>query len=304
MRCNIKFKQFLENFAQAEGLSDIFRTNATRYFNAYACRLSELAVVHERPLIVGINGAQGSGKSTLSDYLSQMMASVLDVDCHVVSIDDFYLTRMERQNLARSIHPLLATRGVPGTHDCDRLRDALAAFIDPKCTTVELPVFDKLADDRTNLVRKIQMSAKPTVILLEGWCVGIPAQGQLALSVPVSNFEFTHDNGGTWRAYVNDQLKGPYAEIFDRIDRLSMLRSPSFESVFAWRLEQESRLVARRQMGDGRAPVTGMSASEVAEFIESFRRLTYHAIEVLPALSADVWELQADRCIVYERLHS
>ena len=92
----------------------------------------------------------------------------LGVDCHVLSIDDFYLSKAKRKRLAASVHPLLAIRGVPGTHDVPRLLDALADFIEPSVQSVTVPIFDKLKDDRTRKVHKIQKSAKPTLFCLKG----------------------------------------------------------------------------------------------------------------------------------------
>ena len=304
MSCDNLEQQFLETFIQQEGLNDIFRRNVTEYFNAYAHRLAHLAEASSRPIIVGLNGAQGSGKSTLSQYLSQIMPMQLGVDCHVLSIDDFYLSKAKRKRLAASVHPLLAIRGVPGTHDVPRLLDALTGFIEPGVQSVAVPVFDKLKDDRTRKVHKIQKSAKPTVILFEGWCVGIPPQRQLALSVPMSSFEFSNDNNGVWRSYVNERLGGDYVDIFKLLDRLSMLKPPCFEAVYDWRVDQEIRLVARRRQDSNDTSVRGMSVKQVGEFVENFRRLTCHAIEVLPHLADEIWDLQADRLVLKERLRS
>ena len=304
MSCDNLDQQFLETFIQQEGLNDIFRRNVTEYFNAYAHRLAQLAEASSRPIIVGLNGAQGSGKSTLSQYLSQMMPMQLGVDCHVLSIDDFYLSKAKRKRLAASVHPLLAIRGVPGTHDVPRLLDALADFIEPSVQSVTVPIFDKLKDDRTRKVHKIQKSAKPTVVLFEGWCVGVPAQRPLSLSVPASSFEFSNDNNGVWRSYVNECLGGDYDDVFKLLDRLSMLKPPCFEAVYDWRVDQEIRLVARRRQNSTDASIRGMSVKEVGEFVENFRRLTCHAIEVLPDLADETWELQADRLVLQERLRS
>ena len=71
------------------------------------------------PLVVGINGAQGSGKSTLTKILSMLLSQGFDKNVVSISIDDLYLTRAERQQLAEDIHPLFLTRGVPGTHDVE-----------------------------------------------------------------------------------------------------------------------------------------------------------------------------------------
>ncbi len=302
MSCDSLDQQFLETFIQQEGLNDIFRRNVTEYFNAYAHRLAQLAEASSRPVIVGLNGAQGSGKSTLSQYLSQMMPMHLGVDCHVLSIDDFYLSKAKRKKLAASVHPLLAIRGVPGTHDVPRLLDALAGFIEPAVQSVTVPIFDKLKDDRTRRVHKIQKSAKPTIVLFEGWCVGIPAQRQLALSVPASSFEFSNDNNGVWRSYVNERLGADYADVFKLLDRLSMLKPPCFEAVYDWRVDQEIRLVARRRRESRSESIRGMSVKEVGEFVENFRRLTCHALEVLPGIANETWELQADRLVLEERV--
>ena len=302
MSCDSLDQQFLETFIQQEGLNDIFRRNVTEYFNAYAHRLAQLAEASSRPIIVGLNGAQGSGKSTLSQYLSQMMPMQLGVDCHVLSIDDFYLSKAKRKKLAASVHPLLAIRGVPGTHDVPRLLDALAGFIEPAVQSVTVPIFDKLKDDRTRRVHKIQKSAKPTIVLFEGRCVGIPAQRQLALSVPASSFEFSNDNNGVWRSYVNERLGADYADVFKLLDRLSMLKPTCFEAVYDWRVDQEIRLVARRRQEFSSESIRGMSVKEVGEFVENFRRLTCHALDVLPGIASETWELQADRLVLEERV--
>ncbi len=304
MCCDSLDQRFLEKFIQQEGLNDIFRRNVIDYFNAYAHRLAQLAEESSRPIIVGLNGAQGSGKSTLSQYLSQIMPMHLGVDCYVLSIDDFYLSRAKRKRLAASVHPLLAIRGVPGTHDVPWLLDALAGFIEPGVQSVTVPIFDKLKDDRTKKVLKIQKSANPTVILFEGWCVGVPAQHQLALSVPASSFEFLNDNNGVWRSYVNERLEADYADVFRLLDRLSMLKPPCFEAVYDWRVDQEIRLVARRRQDSSDLSIRGMSVKQVGEFVENFRRLTCHAIEVLPDLADDTWELQADRLVLEGRCRS
>ncbi|MDB2668195.1 P-loop NTPase fold protein, partial [Luminiphilus sp.] len=104
-------RQLLEDFIETHRLNDIFRRNVEGHFDAYAHRLAKLATASPRPIIVGINGSQGSGKSTLSAYLSQIMPRLLGVDCHIISIDDFYLTRARRVKLASAVHPLLAIRG-------------------------------------------------------------------------------------------------------------------------------------------------------------------------------------------------
>ena len=79
----------------------------------------------KRLLFLGVNGAQGTGKSTLADFLSMAAQSMFQWNVAVLSIDDFYFTLEERGHLAKVVHPLLKTRGVPGTHDTSLLADHL-----------------------------------------------------------------------------------------------------------------------------------------------------------------------------------
>ena len=293
-------RQFMDEFCAARDLNSIFVRNVESYFLDYAARLSQRAHASNRPVVVGLNGAQGSGKSTLSELLAELLPRFFEVDCHVLSIDDFYLSKAQRRKLGAAVHPLLATRGVPGTHDCPRLNDVLAACSEYSSGDIALPIFDKLKDDRTRKVRKIRVGAKPTIILLEGWCVGIPAQVPLDLAVPASSFEFSNDNLGTWRGYVNDQLATVYADIFEKLDYLSMLKPPCFEAVLDWRVDQEVRLIAKQREVANDNAIKGMNVKQVAEFVENFRRLTCHAMTVLPDLANETWELQADRLILAE----
>ena len=87
--------------------------------------VGSLAALHDRPdhiPLIGIAGAQGSGKTTLARAAAERLGAA-----HL-SLDDVYLTRAERQALAREVHPLFAVRGPPGTHDLALLEGALAAL--------------------------------------------------------------------------------------------------------------------------------------------------------------------------------
>lgn len=157
----------------------------------------------DRPLVVGICGAQGSGKSTLVARLAQRLDRVA-----TLSLDDLYLTRAEREALARDVHPLLRTRGVPGTHDID-LGMAVMASLD-RGAAVRLPRFDKAIDDRSPETSWPTAAANTRVMLFEGWCVGALPQESEALAEPANALEREEDRDGTWRRYVNDMLAGPY----------------------------------------------------------------------------------------------
>src|SRR5689334_11864372 len=105
------------------------RASTLASMRPYALGLAQWIASKVRPgrlLTIGINGAQGSGKSTLAALLHDLLEDGAGLRTVVLSIDDFYRTRAERQGLAREVHPLLETRGVPGTHDVALARHVLA----------------------------------------------------------------------------------------------------------------------------------------------------------------------------------
>lgn len=232
------------------------------------------------PLIVGIGGAQGTGKSTLADFLRLYLAENGSFSVAILSLDDFYFTHAERHQLGLAVHPLLATRGVPGTHDLQMLSTCLdqLCILQPG-ETLALPRFDKAGDDRADPASWPVVEGPIDVIVLEGWCVGAAPQSRSSLVEAINTLERVADAGGIWRRYVNEQLAGPYATLFQRLDRLVYLRAPDFGAVRRWRLEQEHKL-AERHGG-------GMSDAEVGRFVEHFERVTRATLEAPPP-QADV----------------
>ena len=69
----------------------------------------------KKPLIIGLAGGQGSGKTTISSILTLILQKYFKLNVFKVSIDDFYKTRKDRKLLFKNKHTLLMTRGVPGT---------------------------------------------------------------------------------------------------------------------------------------------------------------------------------------------
>lgn len=246
------------------------------------------------PLLVGINGAQGTGKSTLARGLAQMLEETFDCSTVNLSLDDFYLTRAQRQSQADAIHPLLMTRGVPGTHDIamaqeiiDRLQHAAPG--DP----VAIPRFDKSRDDRMPADGWPVVTRQPDIIVLEGWCVGTPPQDETALQYPANRMEAEDDRDGRWRSHVNRQLREVYQPLFRRLDRLIMLKAPSFHAVYEWRCLQEDRLAARLNTPVDDSELKLMDREGIRRFLQHYERLTRHALRVLPPRADLVLHLNA-----------
>jgi D-glycerate 3-kinase len=290
------FFRHMRRLGIAEPVADIL---AQDYLQLAAWVVSQKK---NHPLVLGVNGAQGSGKSTLCESLTLILAHGYGLRTVGFSIDDLYLTRAERERLARQIHPLLITRGVPGTHDVElgcRLLDALRNA--GLCATVAVPSFDKAVDDRRPQAEWPSIEGPVDVVIFEGWCVGCKPQMDEDLVAPINVLEAEEDPDGSWRHYVNDQLKGPYADLFSRIDRLVMLCVPSMCSVFEWRSLQERKLAASLQLGGGAAGHRLMDDSALRRFIMHYERLTRHALREMPA-RADI-TLFLDEAHRFSRVH-
>jgi D-glycerate 3-kinase len=245
-------------------------------------------------LFVGINGSQGSGKSTLTEFLTAYLSQVKDCPCIGMSIDDFYLTKSQRLALSEKVHPLLATRGVPGTHDLDLLTETLHALFNDQ-PPYSIPVFVKAIDDRasTDDWQRIRRSAN--VVILEGWCVGCPSQPEKDLIKPVNNLEAREDSTGTWRNYANLALKKYNHRLFAQLDRLIMLQAPGFHVVKRWRLEQEQKLAASLNEADSKTDL--MSAEQIERFIQHYQRITEFGLNEIPKIADDIFQLDDQRNI-------
>lgn len=250
-----------------------------------AARLVIDAIEHwrrEGARLIGLCGAQGCGKSTIAEAVRQDFAE-RGLRVAVLSLDDLYLPPDRRP---ASVHPLFATRGVPGTHDVGLGMCVLEAL--KAGEGAALPRFDK-ATDHPVPPHDWPHIAAPDVILFEGWCVGARPQSESALRTPVNALERDEDPDGVWRAYVNQQLAGPYADLFARMDRLILLAAPGFEVVQGWRTQQEDALRQRLQ-AEGRDTSGLMDATALRRFIAHYERLTRHILKDMPRYAnMNIW---------------
>ncbi|WP_449283941.1 kinase [Luteimonas yanweni] len=235
--------------------------------------------------VYGISGLQGSGKST---FAAQVAAEARGrgLRCAVLSIDDVYLGHADRQRMAREVHPLLATRGPPGTHEVGlaiELLDALRAGRD-----VALPRFDKRSDNR--LARDRWPTARAVdLVVFEGWFLGTPAEADAALAAPLNALEREEDADGRWRRWCNDALARDYPALWRRIDRLLLLQAPSFEVVPEWRWQAEKALHAAHPAGGG------MDRAGIERFVQHYERTSRQALRTLPGIAGRVIALDARR---------
>jgi len=221
-------------------------------------------IIVQRMRVVAISGSQGSGKTTLAQIIEKQLAQN-GVQALVVSLDDFYLTRAQRLRLSESVHPLLRTRGVPGTHDTGWLAQVLAqmqtieADNKPSTTPLTVPRFDKSIDDRVRTHSQLA-----DVLIVEGWCLGLRAQPSSDLRAPCNALEAEEDPQGHWRQWVNDALRQAYEPLWPSIDFWLHLRVPGFEQVLDWRPQQEQAIPAQQRM----------SGTELKRFVAHYERCT------------------------------
>ena len=263
------------------GLDDKFHNTVKTVYEPLA---NEIAKASEKSscFFLGVQGCQGSGKSTLADFLQLLLQHEHGKNVAVLSLDDFYLTRQERIQLAETVHPLLVTRGVPGTHDTSLAMDIFAKLKNLQLNqNLALPGFNKATDDRAAEDEWKLIEGPVDIVIFEGWCIGAGPQQESELIKPINTLEEQEDKDGSWRQFVNAQLGGDYQQLFSTLDKLVVLNAPSFDCVYAWRSLQETKLAEKvkisRQTG-----TKLLSSSELRRFISHYERLTTHCIKTLP----------------------
>lgn len=274
----------LQQFIEQEGLPADFLDCIHRYYTPIANNIIEHTKSGPDPLVIGIQGCQGSGKSTLAKILKTLLESNAGLTTAVLSIDDFYLTQAERKKLSEDVHPLLKTRGVPGTHNVALALKTISSLkYLSRGKSYKIPQFNKATDDRAPHRDWPSISGPVKVIILEGWCVGVQAQSKEALNTCVNNLESEADSDKTWRNYVNESLENNYAELFNHLDLLVVLAAPSFQCVYQWRLLQEQKLIEKNRLAETNADLTQtMSPEQIAQFVLHYQRISEHAAATLP----------------------
>lgn len=238
-----------------------------------------------KPAVYGIVGLQGSGKSTLA---AQMVALGKSRGLNILafSIDDFYHGKRERLAMARKIHPLLATRGPPGTHDVSLACEVLDKLKQGK--PVRIPRFDKICDTRLPPSRWKKVDRRVDLVIFEGWFLFATPESESTLIKPVNRLECDLDPDAVWRRYCNDALRD-YVRLWQRIDRSLFLQGPGFEQVEHWRWQQEKSLQAANPNRKA------MSKKQIENFILLFERTSRNVFPTLPKRVDRVVHLDKNR---------
>ena len=255
----------------------------------------------KRPYFVGLAGGQGTGKTTISSLIKIILIKYFKLKVFRISIDDFYKTRKERVKLSKRIHPMLLTRGVPGTHDINMMLNFFKKSKIKKFKRLKLPTFNKAIDDRFNKKNWYDLKNKPDVIIFEGWCVGAKSEGRNSLKKSINSMERIKDHKGIWRKYVNQQLKSKYKNLYSQLNCLIFLKAKNFSLLQKWRLKQERKLGLKSK---NKIKSRVMNKEDVLNFMQTYQRITQNMFRNTPNYASIIFNLSSNHQIksaVYRR---
>ena len=248
----------------------------------------------KKPLILGLSGGQGIGKTTISSIITLILKKYFKLNIFKISIDDFYKTRKERFLLSKKIHSLLMTRGVPGTHDINIMLNFFKRVKKNNFKSLKLPKFDKAIDDRCKKSSWYTIKKRPDIIIFEGWCVGAMAQKNSMLKKSINSLEKTNDQNLIWRKFVNNQLKTKYKKLFGHLDNLLYLKAKNFNLLQQWRIKQEKKLWLKLKK---RKNLKIMNRREVINFMQTYQRITQNMIKDVPKYASIIFKLNSNHQI-------
>ncbi len=219
-----------------------------------------------------LSGSQGSSKSTLAKLLKLVIEKYYKKKVMLLSIDDYYLSKNQRLKLSKKIHPLLLTRGVPGTHDIQMLKYHINQFKNQNFP-INTPTFNKLKDD---ISKKRKVIKNAEILLLEGWCCGSAPIANNYLFKNINILENIFDKNKNWRKYYNSLLRNEYNSVFSLFDKQIYIQAPSFKYVLNWRYVQEKSNAYKSNNTEF------MNKTDLHKFIQHYEKLTKWMMKTMP----------------------
>ena len=290
--CFQKVKSDCIRFIKSQETSTEKFSNKDKMLKSYlipVCFWISKKTNNKQPYFVGLAGGQGTGKTTISSLLEIILRKYFKLNVFKISIDDFYRTRKERFNLSKKVHPLLMTRGVPGTHDIKIMLDFFRKSKTKKFKSFKLPKFNKAIDDRCKKNQWYTIKKRPDVVIFEGWCVGARAEKNSTIKKSINSLEKANDAKLIWRNYVNKQLKTKYKKLYDQLDCLVYLKAKNFSLLQKWRLIQEKKLWLKNKNKKTNNKI--MSKGDVINFMQTYQRVTQNMFKFAPRYASVILNL-------------
>ena len=296
--CFQKVKSDCIRFIKSQETSTEKFSNKDKMLKSYlipVCFWISKKANNKQPYFVGLAGGQGTGKTTISSLLEIILRKYFKLNVFKISIDDFYRTRKERFSLSKKVHPLLMTRGVPGTHDIKIMLDFFRKSKTKKFKSFKLPKFNKAIDDRCKKNQWYTIKKRPDVVIFEGWCVGARAEKNSTIKKSINSLEKANDAQLIWRNYVNKQLKTKYKKLYDQLDCLVYLKAKNFSLLQKWRLIQEKKLWLKNKNKKTNNKI--MSKGDVINFMQTYQRVTQNMFKFAPSYASVILNLNSNHQI-------
>tara|TARA_Y100000590_G_C15604064_1_gene971248 strand:+ start:71 stop:937 length:867 start_codon:yes stop_codon:yes gene_type:complete len=221
-----------------------------------------------------ISGSQGIGKSTFLRILKKNNKKYYNKNILCLSLDDFYMNKSERKLLAKKIHPLFITRGVPGTHRIQKLLETIKKF-ENSLYPINVPTFNKIKDTINYKERTIKKNCD--ILILEGWCCGCTQLDKNYLYKNINYLEKHYDSKNIWRDFYNNKLNNEYAGLFKKFDATIYFKAYTFSNVYKWRLKQEKNNI-KSFIGTAHS----MNKYEIKNFIQHYEKITKWMMKTMP----------------------
>ena len=240
-----------------------------------------LLPLKEKPYLICFSGGQGSGKTTLSNFLQLLLRKAYGRTALGFSIDDLYKTKEDRKRLAKDIHPLCEVRGVPGTHDIPLGLKSLDSLFSARSSTLTpIPAFSKPLDERKPQSDWQVYEGRPDYIFFDAWFGGAKPLPEQDWKPPMNLLELEEDPDGLWSKWSNKELAGDYQRLFNRFDLLLIIKLPNIDDIYHSRWLQEQTLA--KTLTDAELNKKIMTRKEVERFVMHYERLTHYVQEKIP----------------------
>ena len=270
----------LREYAQENNIRDISENFYLEIISPLVNYLASLPK-KETPYFICLTGGQGSGKTTMSEFIQLVLTEFCKKRTVGFSIDDLYKTQEERKKLADEIHPLCEVRGMPGTHDMSLGFDLLESLSKANNSSkTAIPAFNKPLDKHYPKNEWKVFRGKPDFIFFDAWCGGVKPISEDNWDPPINKLEEEMDPKGVWSKWSNQELSGDYQKFFSLIDLLILIRVPSMEHVFQSRWLQEQTLEKNTSNPEMLEKI--MTQEEVYRFVMHYERLTRHILKDMP----------------------
>ncbi len=236
-----------------------------------AIKLAESRQKLTRPLIQGILGGQGTGKTTLCRVLCLILER-LGYRTISISIDDLYKTYQDRQILQKQ-DPRLIWRGPPGTHDIDLGLEVLDKLCSPeRYNSIQVPRFDKSAWGGAGERTEPEIIESADIVLFEGWFMGVqPIDPTIFDNLILPPIETDCDR--KFATDTNERLKD-YLPLWSKLDKLIVLYPTDYHLSLQWRLQAEQEMLATGK--------SGMTESQIHDFVKYFWKALHPELFITP----------------------